>query len=589
MKIKYTPKELKDNVNISTTSPLKEFFILLGGILGILLIIYIALGFAVDFVVPKLPREIEKRLGALYSNRYKESRMRLPMEMELQRILDELIKEFPSGERDYKVYLAHRPETNALALPGGNIVVFLGLVKEVKSENEVAFVLAHELGHYAHRDHLRGLGRRLVLLTISTIFLGADNTVTKFIQNSMVNVEMKFSQRQERQADSFALDLLNRRYGHIGGATDFLEKMSRKERMGRFLYFFASHPYPKDRVKALEDQIQKKGYLAKEKLKLSEVFKGAQGLPRDARKELEERVERLLEEDNVTLRRDINDVFTLADLYASEGNDDEAIRLYQKALQVDGWRLEYQLKLARILSEHTDRIQAIEKAKLVYDYAEDENLIDMSEKFLSQLGVETVEAPKEEIPLAINESIEIAIVPIGKINRRFLSEVRNELQKRLGIKYSIAENGFDLGKADRQRFEHSQFDASRLLSDLQKNYVIGERPELKGYLGITEGDIFSDDFNFLFGWARKVYGVMSYHRFTAKFNDEPPNRSRLRARTIKQAISSSFHIFGIPRCTTPTCVRAYPHSLTEHDQKGYELCSWCREQLNNYIKGQFSD
>ena len=45
---------------------------------------------------------------------------------------------------------------NAVALPGGNIVVFAGLLKEIKSENELAMILGHELGHFAHRDHLRG-------------------------------------------------------------------------------------------------------------------------------------------------------------------------------------------------------------------------------------------------------------------------------------------------------------------------------------------------------------------------------------------------------------------------------------------------
>ena len=93
--------------------------------------------------------------------------------------------------------------------------------------------------------------------------------------NSLLNVEMKFSQRQEKMADLWALDLLNNRYGHVSGAADFFEKMSKKEKKGRILYYFAPHPYPENRVKTLEEQIQEKGYLVlvKEKIPLDEVFK----------------------------------------------------------------------------------------------------------------------------------------------------------------------------------------------------------------------------------------------------------------------------------------------------------------------------
>lgn len=277
--MKYTPKELKENVNISRTSPIREFFLLLGGVLGVILIVYIALGFAVDIVVTKLPPEIEQSLGRLYSKIY-ENTEETTTGIQLQEILDGLAKELPKGELQYKVHLVTNSLINAMALPGGNIVVFSGLIKEVKSENELAFVLAHELGHFANRDHLRGLGRRLVLLTISIALLGGDSSAANFLMNSLLNVEMKFSQHQEKMADLWALDLLNRRYGHVSGATDFFEKMSKKEKKGRILYYFATHPYPENRVKTLEEQIREKGYLVlvKEKIPLDEVFKDIPGI-----------------------------------------------------------------------------------------------------------------------------------------------------------------------------------------------------------------------------------------------------------------------------------------------------------------------
>jgi len=102
---------------------------------------------------------------------------------------------------------------------------------------------------------------------------------------------------------------------------------------------------------------------------------------------------------------------------------------------------------------------------------------------------------------------------------------------------------------------------------------------MKGYLGITEADLFTRDYNFLYGWGGPGHAVMSYHRFTAAFNKEPPNRPKLLERAVKQALSSTFYILDIPRCTSPACARAYPHSLAEHDQKTADLCNDCKRAL----------
>ena len=279
--MKYTPKELKGNVNVSHNSPVKEFFVLLSGILGLMLIVYIALGLAIDTAASRLPVEIEQRLGSLYSGLY-DNIEESEAGKELQAMLDELVKNVSENEKlllqdiQYRVHLVQNPLVNAMALPGGNIIMFSGLIKESESENELAFVLAHELGHFANRDHLRGLGRRLVLLAASAALLGGDSSATNFIMNSLLTVEMKFSQRQETMADLWALDLLNKRYGHVAGAEDFFKKLSKQEKAGRISYYFATHPYPDDRIKKLGNRIEEKGYERKEKTHLVRALQNVQ-------------------------------------------------------------------------------------------------------------------------------------------------------------------------------------------------------------------------------------------------------------------------------------------------------------------------
>ncbi len=270
--MKYTPRELHGNVNVSKNSPLKEFFILLGGVLGLLLLTYIALGFAVDLIVPRLPSGTEQRLSALFVDKFSQKKP-TPVEQQLQQLLDSLVAVLPQETNTaYQVHVISSKQANALAVPGGHIIVLSGLLKELHSENELAFVLSHEIGHFANRDHLRRLGRGLVLSAFSIFLTGLDNNITQFLMQSLLNVELKFSRDQEIKADSYALTLLNKRYGHVAGATDFFARIATQTVHNRLSYYFATHPYPQDRIAALQVQIRENRYILGEKTALNQLI-----------------------------------------------------------------------------------------------------------------------------------------------------------------------------------------------------------------------------------------------------------------------------------------------------------------------------
>jgi predicted Zn-dependent protease len=167
-----------------------------------------------------------------------------------------------SGRR-YNVHVIKSPDINALAAPGGSIYVFSGLIGEVKSENEMAFVLAHEIGHFENRDQLRGLGRGLVLFVISLAFTGSESGLTKVAGEAIKNAQMKLSRDRERAADQFALDLIAKKYGNAAGAVSMLSRFGPlDDRYPRWLYYFITHPYYKDRISLVEKRIREMGYKA---------------------------------------------------------------------------------------------------------------------------------------------------------------------------------------------------------------------------------------------------------------------------------------------------------------------------------------
>jgi predicted Zn-dependent protease len=148
---------------------------------------------------------------------------------------------------------------NAMAYPGGHIIVFTGLFNAVSSENELASVLGHEMGHYANRDHLRGLGRALILTSVSVLVFGPDSRVNNFLLELLNLTNLSFSRKQELWADEYALMRLQCLYGHVGGATDFLIKIPKAQDPGRFGHYFSTHPENRRRIERVKTLIRQKG------------------------------------------------------------------------------------------------------------------------------------------------------------------------------------------------------------------------------------------------------------------------------------------------------------------------------------------
>ena len=258
--MKYTARHPGTNVNVSKTHPLKEFAILAGGLLAIVIGLYLALGLVVDLIVPRLSMDLEKKMAGAFVGRLAEADEVADTTRSVQALVDRLLDRCAQLPYTITVHVQKADAINAAALPGGHMVVFTGLLEEMTSENELAFVLAHELGHFAHRDHLRGLGRALVLITASTVLLGADNSINSMIGQGMLLTELSFSRKQETQADEFALDTLACHYGHVAGATTFFDKIPAEGDPGRFGHYFASHPENRRRIDHLKDLAQEHGY-----------------------------------------------------------------------------------------------------------------------------------------------------------------------------------------------------------------------------------------------------------------------------------------------------------------------------------------
>ncbi len=97
---------------------------------------------------------------------------------------------------------------NAFALPGGRILILDGILQASESADEIAGILAHEMGHVAHRDGTRSMieggGVSFVLGTVLGDFAGA--TALLYASKALVNAS--FSREVEAAADAYAISTL---------------------------------------------------------------------------------------------------------------------------------------------------------------------------------------------------------------------------------------------------------------------------------------------------------------------------------------------------------------------------------------------
>lgn len=259
MNTPYVARDPGPNPNISSQPPLRLFAILVAAALAVAFLAWLILGSLVSVAARQMPDEVEARIGALMPLDALQDEDWIPAQLELQAMVEDLAGPLPQRSFAYRVVIVEESTPNAFAIPGGGIVVHSGLLREAGSENEVAMVLAHELAHHAHRDHLEGMGRGLVLGLIMNTIFGGDFGLDQLTGAGARGLALKMSRDDERDADRLALLLLDGRYGHVGGATDFFVRMG-DQPGGRAASWLTTHPLSSDRVRRVHEEIDGHGY-----------------------------------------------------------------------------------------------------------------------------------------------------------------------------------------------------------------------------------------------------------------------------------------------------------------------------------------
>ena len=172
--------------------------------------------------------------------------------------LQEAIGGRAAGGLPISVTVVKNPMANAMALPGGQILLLSGLLRHAESAAEVAGVLAHEVGHVAHRHPTQRLIQVVGATALIDLFIGGSGVTETIASAGGVLLFLSYTRDMEHEADTFAHIRLQETGIGERGLKRLFERLNNRRTNPRsgdnnWGAYLSSHPTIGERVAAMSD------------------------------------------------------------------------------------------------------------------------------------------------------------------------------------------------------------------------------------------------------------------------------------------------------------------------------------------------
>ena len=163
-----------------------------------------------DAVADQVPTTWEEKLGQDYFQALFKESIKEP-DPQVRKALDVMAKRLLSAVPDqpyhFRIYVHPSKMVNAMALPGGTIIVFQGLINITETPEELAGVLAHEFQHVLKRHSTRGIIRSEAINIFATVVSG-DSVMNVILQAGGMMEFLRYSRKLESQADAEGMKMV---------------------------------------------------------------------------------------------------------------------------------------------------------------------------------------------------------------------------------------------------------------------------------------------------------------------------------------------------------------------------------------------
>ncbi len=210
-----------------------------------------------SFVASRVPVSWEERLGGAVVEHLAPLAKRCvdpERARRIQEILATLTASLPTSPYTFHVYVVNDPMVNALAAPGGHIVIFRGLLTQTNRAEELAGVLAHELQHVLRRHATRALLQHATTGILLAALAGdASGAMAYGLEGARVLGALRYSRQNEEEADAEGMRMLLAAGIDPGGMIAFFETLKTEGRGSPGLpTYLSTHPSTQDRILKLK-------------------------------------------------------------------------------------------------------------------------------------------------------------------------------------------------------------------------------------------------------------------------------------------------------------------------------------------------
>lgn len=234
----------------------------LGVLVALLLFLFFGIPvltfYGVEMVVKAIPTSLDQKLGDTAFSSMNLAPCKDPIVIDaVEKIVHRLSSQLKGSPYQYRVQVVESETLNAFALPGGQMVVFTGLLKKAKGPDEVAGVLAHEIIHVQKRHGVKQLVRSIGAWIILQILFGDVTGASGLIvDNAESLIGLKFGRDMEREADVLGFELMEKAQLDPSGLKQFFETVQLFEKTSPAA-ILSTHPLTQERIQYMDNRLKK--------------------------------------------------------------------------------------------------------------------------------------------------------------------------------------------------------------------------------------------------------------------------------------------------------------------------------------------
>jgi len=157
--------------------------------------------------------------------------------------------------------LADSRSVNAFALPGGQVFITAGLFSRLQTEDQLAGVLGHEIGHVIARHGAERIAKQELTQGLSgaAVIASGDYSTAQAAQMIGNLINMNYGRDQELESDELGVRFMLEAGYDPSALIEVMAILDQATQGNRQPEFFSTHPNPENRVARIEAAIEKYG------------------------------------------------------------------------------------------------------------------------------------------------------------------------------------------------------------------------------------------------------------------------------------------------------------------------------------------